>query len=208
MGRPPIGKVAMSATERWRRYRDRAANQTKPQTKLSTEDLSEVVAAKDRKIAKLKANVAELKAVTDRLQARREEAKKLPDVTPDMLSVTAQQKLDAAIRQHQRKLDMEHAARMRNLNEEVRQRVLQEGKEHIGRLQKMEEDIYEKEKWYRTLINNHKPPLTVDQYKLIGRCVHPDGELSVSPAVRHEAFILFKAKKEVLTGEPEKRRIV
>ena len=57
-------------------------------------------------------------------------------ITPDMLSLTSQQKLEVAKRVMERKLNAEHAARMRNLNEEVRQCVLQEGKEYISKLQK------------------------------------------------------------------------
>ena len=70
----------------------------------------------------------------------------------------------------------------------------------------MEEDVWEKEKWYSKLINDHKPPFTVDQYDLIRMCVHPDGQRT--PAKLKEAFILLDDKKEVLTGERKKKRII
>ena len=53
MGRPPIGKVAMSATQRVRRYRERLLDQslkTKPETKQAA------------RLAELKADIAKLTA--------------------------------------------------------------------------------------------------------------------------------------------------
>jgi transposase-like protein len=117
----------------------------------------------------------------------------------DNLSVTAQQKLDAAIRQHQRKLDMEHAVRMRALDEEVRQRVLAEGKDYLASLNEMREKAWSEEKFYREMIDNHKPPFTKDQFKTILMCLHPDGQRTADKL--SEAFRLFNNKKLQLTGE-------
>jgi hypothetical protein len=56
MGRPPIGKVAMTATERSRRYRAGLAAPTA--TKLEPDH-------RDEEIARLRAQVAELQHQTD-----------------------------------------------------------------------------------------------------------------------------------------------
>jgi transposase-like protein len=126
-------------------------------------------------------------------------------VDPSALSMTAQKKLEIAKRALECRLMAENAARMHNIDEEVRQRVLKEGKEYLAMLKKREDDLYEKEKWYRTLINNHRSPFTVDEYKSILVCLHPDGERT--PAKLQVAFVLFTSKKEILTGEQEKKRV-
>jgi hypothetical protein len=59
MGRPPIGKQAMSGAERQRRY---LAKLLEPSAEL---------AAKDREIAALKARIAELKAELARERAKK-----------------------------------------------------------------------------------------------------------------------------------------
>jgi DNA-binding CsgD family transcriptional regulator len=126
-------------------------------------------------------------------------------VDPSTLSMTAQKKLEIAKRALECKLMAENTARMHNIDEEVRQRVLKEGKEYLAMLKKREDNLYEKEKWYRTLINNHRSPFTVDEYKSILVCLHPDGERT--PVKLQVAFVLFTSKKEILTGEQEKKRV-
>jgi hypothetical protein len=62
MGRPPIGRRAMTSTERSRRYRAGMAA-TKPATKSAASGSPDALAAKDREIARLKARIAELEAL-------------------------------------------------------------------------------------------------------------------------------------------------
>jgi hypothetical protein len=80
MGRPPIGKVAMTNTERSRRYRAGLAAQpaatkfaTKPfATKPVTKPSPEPEASKDQEIAKLKARIRELEAELAHARSQRE----------------------------------------------------------------------------------------------------------------------------------------
>jgi hypothetical protein len=68
MGRPPIGKRAMSNTERSRRRRQRLRDgATKPATKPSAADADEIVALKTR-IGELEAEVARLMTENTRLR--------------------------------------------------------------------------------------------------------------------------------------------
>jgi hypothetical protein len=72
MGRPPIGKIAMTATERSRRYRAGLATKPTPATKpepiatkpepVATKPAEAAIAAKDREIAQLKERIAELES--------------------------------------------------------------------------------------------------------------------------------------------------
>lgn len=123
------------------------------------------------------------------------------DVDPDTLALSAKAKLEVAKRMIQRKLEAEHAARMRNVNEEVRQRVLKEGKEHLARLNEMEAKAREAEKTYRDFFNQQPKLLTVDQWKLIMLCVHEDTSAGASAAKRHAASQLLNEKRFALTGE-------
>jgi|307.fasta_scaffold16917_4 hypothetical protein len=86
MGRPPIGKHAMSAAERQRRHRAQAKPVTKSVTKPITAQANAEIAALKVRIAELEAlatkqqpsdapdaRMAELKAALDRAQAERNE---------------------------------------------------------------------------------------------------------------------------------------
>jgi hypothetical protein len=89
MGRPPIGKTAMTDAERQRRHRAQQAV-TKPVTKPAQPDPATAV---------LKARIAEL--------------------DPASLSATAQKKLETAIRQHKRQLDAQFSQAVNDRVKEV-----------------------------------------------------------------------------------------
>jgi transposase-like protein len=120
-------------------------------------------------------------------------------INPETLAVSAKAKLNAAIRVVQRKLDAEHAARMRNLNEEVRQRVLSETKEYLAMVKTREEEADKTISNYREYMNHNKPLFTVDQFKTILMCLHPDGVRTQEKL--SSAFRLFNHRKFQLTGE-------
>jgi len=122
-----------------------------------------------------------------------------PNIDPTSLSMSARQKLDAALRQHKRTLDAEHAERTRAVDDEVRQRVLNEAKDHLHRLEEMEEKARDTEETFRRMINNHKPPFSREEYKTILMCLHPDGQRTAAKLA--EAFRLFNSKKLQLSGE-------
>lgn len=122
-----------------------------------------------------------------------------PVIERSDLSMTAQQKLDAAIRQAKRKADADYEAAIRGLNEEVRQRVLDRTKERLAMLNEMEAKARETETFYTEMTNRHQPPFSVEQFKTILMCLHPDGERSKEKLA--EAFRLFNARKLQLTGK-------
>lgn len=123
------------------------------------------------------------------------------ELTLAPLPMTAQQKLEAAIKQHKRKLDAEHAARLREINEEVRLRVVAEGKEYFAYLEKERAEASKTQDLYREFIGNHRWVLTVDEYQSIWRCLHPDSRKSASDERLAAAFGLFEARKPQFTGK-------
>ena len=88
---------------------------------------------------------------------------------------------------------------MRGLDEEVRKRVLLEGKAYVERMTALEEKAWRDEKHWREMIDNHKPPFTSDQFKVILMCLHPDGTRTEDKL--SEAFRLFNGRKLQLTGK-------
>jgi uncharacterized protein YifE (UPF0438 family) len=117
----------------------------------------------------------------------------------DALPKSAKAKLDIAKRMIERKLYVEHGMRMRALDEEVRQRVLVDGKAYLEEMRAMKEKASRLEKHWRDMVNNHKPPFTIDQFKAILMCLHPDGERTEEKL--KEAFLLFNGRKRQLSGE-------
>jgi len=116
----------------------------------------------------------------------------------DTLSPTAKQKLDAAIRQEKRKVDTEHAARMHEVDEEVRLRVIAENKDYLAMVKEQEVKVQKDEKLWREMIDGHRSPFNVEQFKVILMCLHPDGERTADKLA--DAFRLFNSKKLQLTG--------
>jgi hypothetical protein len=97
---------------------------------------------------------------------------------PVKLSLSAQGKLDAAIRQHKRKLDIEFEQRVRD---ECRKRI--------------EETIlpsYNKSKdEYDSFVKSRRGVMTKAEYNLIRACLHPDN--SMTGEKRQKAWDLFSA---------------
>jgi hypothetical protein len=115
-----------------------------------------------------------------------------PKVDSKSLSKTAQDKLDAAIRQHKRQLDAEYEQRR---SHEIREHI----KRIMPMLQEEKNAAWEAEQRYRRLFDEQKKIFTVDEWKLIRNCIHPDANMSEK--IRDRAFDLFNTKKFALTGE-------
>lgn len=111
-------------------------------------------------------------------------------IDPVTLSLTAQQKLDAAISQHQRKLDQEFEARvLAGIQERLKSTVLPHYKKT--------------EAQYRAIIKSRKGVMDRATYKKILSCLHPD-RVDRSLARRYEeAFNLFTKLEAVLLNEKE-----
>ena len=117
-----------------------------------------------------------------------------PEIDPNALPKTAQDKLAAAIRQHRRKLDSEYD-----------QRRMKEIADHIKRimptLQQEKNDAYERERTYREFMQKQKKIMTVADFMFVLSCLHPDSRASVSEQRLTRAFQLFEPKKFAITGE-------
>jgi chromosome segregation ATPase len=133
MGRPPIGKRAMTGAERTRRYRElyrRTHPVTKPpsareleaeleqarnrigQLEAEIEKLRKQAAAPpvnqpSNEIAALRQQLAQAQAELERVRGELARAVAEQPVDRASLSRTAKERLDAAIRQHKKKLDDE-----------------------------------------------------------------------------------------------------
>jgi hypothetical protein len=122
--------------------------------------------------------------------------------SPDLrveLPRSTQEKLDAAIRQYKRKLDAEHAERMRGVDEEVRLRVVAQGKEYVADMKVLRDKAWEDEKHWREMNEQLKHPLTVDQFNLLRKCLHQRG-IAAEERDFDAAFDLIQTKKTLLAG--------
>jgi hypothetical protein len=122
-------------------------------------------------------------------------------VDPETLSLTAQAKLRVAKERLERQLRAEHAARLRGVDEEVRLRVVAEGKDYLARIKEREAEANKTKKLYREWFNQGKKVLTIDEFNLVRSCLHPDTRKSLTPEKLESAFVVFNAKKFLLTGE-------
>jgi hypothetical protein len=129
-----------------------------------------------------------LRAAVAREEGRREAE---PTITADMLSMTAQQKLDLAIRQHKRKLDAEFvdsvAAECRKQMDEIW-------------LPNCQERLDQAEELLKSRIKGAMPRA---KYRIILSCLHVDSRKSVSDGRLNEAFHAFEKLESVLCSETE-----
>lgn len=127
------------------------------------------------------------------LAMRTEQGRRDATIPPDLLSMTAQQKLTAAIRQHQHRLDAEFDVRVR---EEIKRRI---DEMYLPAHHKILADAQEVLKTYR-----QKGIFTSAQFKKIVSCLHPDRVRDAELKDRYaEAFNLVNAKKLSLVSEVE-----
>jgi hypothetical protein len=124
-------------------------------------------------------------------QGRREERAD-PQIDPASLSLSARQKLDAAIRQHKRNGDAE-------LAEQRAQLVAEFDQLRIDWLRKFNERQAE----YDAVISARKGVMTRKTFDAIRRCLHPDSRDSVSSERLAEAFRLFSKLELKLLPESD-----
>jgi hypothetical protein len=176
MGRPPIGKTAMTGAERVQRYRLRHASDTPATKPTKADDI------KDREIASLQARIAELEAVRS----------SAPELSASSLPTTARDKLEAALRQHKRKLNAEFELRVQ---QEVRKRL---DDEILPRYSRRYAE-------YEKGINSHRGYIARDEYITIWRCLHPDSRNSATDEMLARAFDIFSDLKRVLVKQDERK---
>jgi hypothetical protein len=133
-------------------------------------------------------SVQQVKTSVAREEGRRE-AKSDPDVDAKLLSMTAQEKLDAAIRQHKRKLDLE-------FDERVRERYLKDLEEvglphYTKKIEKLERLIYAR-----------RGVMDKVTYNKIRFCLHSDHIQDQAMKRRYdEAFNIFNGLEKLLLDE-------
>lgn len=200
MGRPPLGDRAMTSTERARKHRAKFA---KPPSDPQLERARARIVALERELAAARESGKPAAAPTT----------PTTESNPS-LSLTAQQKLEMAIRQHKRQLDGEYVQRRRDeIRKALEDTILPE---------------YNKEReMYRELIKARKGIMTRSEYLKLVKCVHTDVLEPLLRAVDEKdempektlarvrtiaeglkpqleaAFHLLKAKKLRLVGEKE-----
>lgn len=113
-----------------------------------------------------------------------------PTITPDMLSMSAQEKLDAAIRQHKRKLDLEFRPRVQ---EEYRKAMNEMGLPHLKKL--VDEG--------RALYDRRKAIMDKVKFNKVRRALHPDSRNSISDKVLADAFDTFMGLEKYLLNEKD-----
>ena len=182
MGRPPMGKRAMTPAEKQRRYRERKFGNKPPVTKPPAKS----DAAAQAEIAALKARIAELDA--------QEPATKTRGATA--LSMTAQERLEAAIRAHKARFDR-MAQQM--ISDEVRRRIAAADDFARAENKKLNAENMQ----FRQILNQGCV-FTEREFGQLLMCVHPDNTASVN--VRNEMLRLLVANKRRLIKEVKDTR--
>jgi len=144
------------------------------------------------KAAATAAGVSEqiVKTSVEHEKGRREGIAEKTALDPSLLSATAQEKLDAAIKAYKRKLDAEFA---NAVDERVRKRideiVLPHWKQRIDQAQQ--------------LYARRRGLMDKDTFNTIRRALHPDSRLSISDQKLGHAFDAFMALEKYLLDEKE-----
>jgi hypothetical protein len=175
MGRPPIGRKAMTGAERIRRFREKhrvVKTVTKPVTKLDGADAGKV-AALEAKIVVLEGLLAD---------ARNQGG------DPAVLSKSGRERLDAAIRHHKKRLDREFSWRLHE--------------ESVRWMEEMRIPSMEKEwKHVIKMLENRRGHLTRAQFNLIRACIHPDANMTEKK--RNEAFNMISNLELLLVKDSD-----
>jgi len=130
-------------------------------------------------------SVQKVKTAIAREEGRREAE---PTVTPDLLSMSAQEKLNAAIRQHQRKLDLQFEQCVRDeLNKRLEETVLPHFRQKQAEAKKV--------------MDARRGVMDKAKFNSIRRALHPDSRNSISDKMLAEAFDAFMGLEKVLLSE-------
>jgi len=113
-----------------------------------------------------------------------------PEIERTMLSMSAQEKLDAAIRQHQRKLDAQFERRVLDeIKKRIDEMILPHWKKQIDQAQ----ELYARRRGLMDKATFNK----------IRRGLHPDSRNSISDKVLGEAFDTFMGLEKFLLAEKD-----
>jgi hypothetical protein len=174
--------VGLTNAERQRRYIERL----KAKASAISDGDAAGVAALDARVRDLESQLAQAKArITE---PKRRDAE--PAITPDMLSMSAQEKFDAAIRQYKRKLGLEFESLVRD---EVKRRIdeimLPHLKQQIDQAQQ--------------LFARRRGLMDKATFNKIRRGLHPDSRNSITDKTLGEAFDTFMSLEKYLLNEKD-----
>jgi ParB-like chromosome segregation protein Spo0J len=113
-----------------------------------------------------------------------------PEIDVASLSMTAQEKLEVAMRQHQRKLDLAFEQHVQNeIRKRVDEMILPEWKKRIEQARK--------------LFTHRRGAMDKATFNAIRRALHPDSRKSISDKVLGEAFDTFMSLEKFLLDEKD-----
>jgi DNA-binding NarL/FixJ family response regulator len=175
----------------------------KSSPKSAPKERSPETIAKEEEVAELADQGLDNRAIADQLgmsirtvQARLEhitikrEAQAEPIITRADLSLTAQHKLDLAIKQHQRQLDIRFEQRVLDeIKHRVDEIVLPEWKKQIAEA--------------KSLYTYRKGIMSKETFNMIRRGLHPDSRHSISDKRLEEAFNAFMKLEKLLLDEKD-----
>jgi transposase len=126
----------------------------------------------------------------------RREVRNDPEIDPNTLPLSAQQKLMAAIAQHKKKLEASFA-------DEVQRRVTARMKEALdGLLPEYQDKLRRAER----ILDSRTGIMSRADFRKVWACLHPDG--GASEKMRAEAFNIFAKHEELLVKRTEDERKV
>ena len=107
--------------------------------------------------------------------------------------------VEALIKKHRRDLDAQFAAAVEaEVNKQVATRKVSLARAQEACVKQKNDAYADKQRW-KKLINNHKPPLTMEEFRAIVMALHPDN--SASEETRARALQSVNEKKLQLTGK-------
>ncbi len=134
------------------------------------------------------AGVQGIRLAVSKEQGRREA---VPKITPDMLSMSAQEKLQAAIRQHKKNLDVGFAeAVQRECQKQMNELWLPHCQERLDKAAAL-------------LQSRTKGVMPRSMFRKILACLHPDSRKSASEERLNEVFRNFEKLETILCSETE-----
>jgi IS30 family transposase len=134
------------------------------------------------------------RAVHRALQDERIKREAQPLIDPSTLSMTAREKLDIAIRQHEQKLKSENE---KTVQEQVVKTI---NEMQLPWWEKRLTKIYDDIVYMRTL---RKGVMSKTEYNKIWSCLHPDSRKATSDQKLQDAFGLFERLEMLLVSEKE-----
>jgi hypothetical protein len=196
MGRPPIGKTAMTAAEKQRRYRERKfgnkAAVTKPDGKQSFGNEGVVT----KRIAELEAEVARLTAANAELARVRELEAEIASVPPPGLAKQA----DAASlpKSYRERFEAMCRRQAREFEWRVKEAANVEGRKLLDEifLPNLRKRLEEAENRNKTLeqIFERRPLISKALFRKALACLHPDSRAAASEKMFNEVFAAFSEK--------------